>query len=127
MPNDLTFTTTPSITAAPLQNVTLSVAPSSNFATSSYLYQWKAGGVDISQATQSVYKFDASVTTTYTCSVSGLSGMNNSFIYSELTPNIVVTVKADTSIFSRHTPRGANQLKETGEERYRRIRNMGYC
>lgn len=126
MPNDLTFTITPNLTAVPLQDVTLSVSPSSNFSATSYLYQWRAGGTSIAQATNSVYKFDASATTTYSCAVSGLTG-NNVLVYSEVTGNVVVTVKADASIYSRHLPKGANILNESGEERFRRVRNLGYC
>lgn len=129
MPNDLSFTLTSNLTAVPYENVTLTVAPSSNFRATNYLYQWRAGGTNIAGAVSPVYTFDASDSagdTTFTCAVSGLTG-TNAFVYSEITGNMIVTVKADTSIFSRHAPRGANPLKESGYERFRRIRNMGYC
>lgn len=129
MPNDITITTSPSLNVVPLQNVTLSVTPSANFATTGYLYQWLLGGTAVSGATSSSYKFDASSTTgnyTYSCTVSGLSGTGN-FVYAKTSGNMVVTVASDTSIFNRHLPKGANPLKETGYERYMRIRNLGYC
>ena len=131
MPNDLTFTITSTVTAVPFQDITLTVAPSANFSATRYLYQWAQGGVNIGGAITSSYKFDASTTpghTSFSCAVSGLSGANGStFVYSETTPNMIVTVIGDTSIFARHLPKGANQLKESGFERFRRIRNMGYC
>lgn len=128
MPNDLSFTQTSDLIANVLQNLTLTVTPSSNFRASSYTYQWRAGGTNISQATNSSYSFDAPAsTTTYTCLVSGLSGNNNTPIFHKITNGIVVTIQPDTSIFARHLPRGANPLNETGAERFKRIRNMGYC
>jgi hypothetical protein len=128
MANDLTFTLTPNPTAVPLQNVTLSVAPSANFELARYSYQWTVGGSNISGATESSYKFDASTTlgfTTYACSVSGLSS-NGISIFSKSTSNILVRVQGDTSIFSRHLPKGANILNESGQERFVRLRNLGY-
>jgi hypothetical protein len=141
MPNDLSLTISSNLTAAsyqdvalnlsavPLQNITLTVTPSSNFYANGYLYQWKAAGNDITGAVSPVYTFDAAESvgnTTFTCVVSGLTG-TNAFVYRETTPSIVISVNADTSIFARHTPRGANPLKESGYERFKRIRNMGYC
>jgi hypothetical protein len=129
MPNDITFTQSSNTNAIPLQNLTLFVTPSSNFGATSYLYQWKAGGTNITGATAATYKFNASSTagsTTYTCAVSGLTG-SNVFVYGETSANIVVTVAADTTIFSRHLPKNSNVLNETGYERYMRIRNLGYC
>ena len=129
MANDLSFTISSSLTAVPYQDVTLTVAPSSNFSASGYLYQWKAGGTNVSGAVASLYKFDAPTSagdTTYTCAVSGLTG-SNVFVFAKTTGNIVTTVKADTSTFARHIPKGNNILKESGLERFKRIRNMGYC
>lgn len=129
MPNDLTFTLTPNPTAVPLQNITLSVSPSANFSPTSYSYQWRLGGANITGATSSSYRFDAPNTvgfTSYTCQVSGLSS-NGTLIYGEVTDPILLRVIGDTSIFSRHLPKGANHLSESGYERFARIRNLGYC
>lgn len=125
---DLTFTLTPNPTAVPLQNVTLSVTPSADFAPSRYSYQWRLGGSSIAGASEPSYKFDASSTpgfSTYSCSVSGLSS-NGTLIYAETTSNILVRVVADTSIFSRHLPKGYNPLNESGQERFQRLRSQGY-
>ena len=131
MPNDLTFTITSTVTAVPFQNVTLTVAPSANFSATRYLYQWAQGGVNIGGAINSSYSFHASTTlghTTFSCAVSGLSGANGSAIaHIKPTGDMIVTVIGDTSIFARHLPKGANQLLESGFERFKRIRNMGYC
>ena len=129
MANDLIFTQSPNLTAVPLQNITISVAPSANFDATGYLYQWKVEGLDIAGATSSKYSFDASSagSYTYTCAVTGLTG-SNIFVYAEVTsPGTVLTVVDDTSIFSRHLPKGANPLNESGYERFLRIRNLGYC
>ena len=125
---DLTFTLTPNPTAVPLQNVTLSVTPSADFAPSSYSYQWRLGGSTIAGASGPSYKFDASTSlgfSTYTCSVSGLAS-NGALSYAETTNGILVRVVADASIFSRHLPKGANHLNESGQERFARLRNLGY-
>jgi len=130
MANDLIITQSSNLTAVPLQNITLSVAPSSNFGATSYLYQWKLGGSNILGQTADVYKFDAPSSageTTYTCAVSGLTGLN-SFVYAETTnPGTILKVVVDNSIFTRHLPKGANPLNETGRERFLRLRNLGYC
>lgn len=129
MANDLTFTLTPNPTAVPLQNVTLSVAPSANFNLSRYSYQWTVGGANINGATQSSYTFDASTSvgfTTYACSVSALAA-NGTWIFNKTTSNIIVRVLgAETTFFSRHLPKGANHLNESGQERFVRLRNLGY-
>jgi hypothetical protein len=129
MANDLTFTLTPNPTAVPLQDITLSVAPSANFDLSRYHYQWTLGGSNISGANQASYKFDASPTvgfTTYAVAVSAMAA-NNTVIFSKTTSNIIVRVLGEeTSIFSRHLPKGANILNESGQERFARLRNLGY-
>lgn len=125
MPN-ITLTQSTSMNAVPLQNITLSVTPSANFAPATYLYQWKADSSNIAGAVAPTYKFDApSSSTTYTCVVSGLS--SGALQDTQTTANIVLTIAADASIFSRHLPKGANPLNETGQERFLRIRNLGYC
>lgn len=131
MPNDLTFTQSANLTAVPLQNVTLFVTPSANFTARRYLYQWKLNGSNISNANSDVFTFDAPSVGeyTYTCAVTGLTGVGGTiFAYAETSsPGTVLKVVADTSIFDRHLPKGANPLNESGRERFLRIRNLGYC
>ena len=129
MINDISYTLNSTVTAVPLENVTLTVTPSANFNLSSYSYQWRLEGANIAEATNSSYVFNAATVngfSSYTCAVSGLS-LNGTLIYGEVTSPILVRVVADTSIFARHTPKGANHLNESGKERYTRIRNLGYC
>jgi len=112
-----------SLTAVPGQNTTFSVTPSADFTPVSYTYQWKLGGVNIPGATNSTYFIDPVIGNSgnsYTVSVSALSG---AFVQAtaDSFPAAVLTVVAETNIFSKFA-----LYPETGEERFKRLRNLGY-
>jgi len=112
-----------SLTAVPGQNITFSVTPSADFAPVSYLYQWKLNTVNIAGATNSTYFIDPVIGDSgksYTVSVSALSGASlQATVLSN--PATVLTVVAETSIFAKFA-----RYPESGEERFRRLRNLGY-
>lgn len=109
------------------QDTTFSVVPSADFTTATYTYQWKKGGTAISGATNSLYKFDALTETlgTYTVSVSALSA-TSSGIFSQATVNsgnIVLSTVAEDEV----KPFDTYDLGvESGRERHRRMRHLGY-
>lgn len=123
----LNLSVSPSLTAVPNQNTTLYVTPSTDFGATSYAYQWKKGASVISGATSSSYFFEPVLGdgATYTCLVSGFVGASLSA--TATSAGIGVTIRADSSIFDRWTPKGANPLNESGQERFSRMRNLGYC
>ena len=112
-----------SLTAVPGQNTTFSVTPSADFAPVSYRYQWKLNTVDIAGATNSTYFIDPVIGDSgksFTVSVSALSGASlQATVLSN--PATVLTVVAETNIFSKFA-----LYPETGVERFRRLRNLGY-
>lgn len=111
-----------SVSVVPGQNTTFSVGVSSDFSPVTYLYQWRVGGVPISGATSSSYFIDPVLTDnnkSFSVLVSGLSaGTVRQTVTSN---NAVLTVTADTGKFAKFA-RGS----ESGEERFRRLRNLGY-
>lgn len=134
MPNTVILTTNlpASLSAVPNQNTTLSVVASANFPAAAYTYQWKNNGSNISGATSSSYFFEPSVSATYTCLVSALSSNGSANVAQAyvLSNGVVFSVlSTDTGKFSKWTPKlgQPNLLNESGEERFKRMRNMGYC
>jgi len=113
---------TGSVTAVPGQNTTFSVVASANFTPVTYLYQWRDGSNPIALANSSSYFIDPATTDnnkTFSVLVSGLSaGVLQQVVTSS---PAVLTVIADESKFSKFA-RG----NESGEERFRRLRNLGY-
>lgn len=136
MPNTVILTTQPlaQLSAVPYQDTTITVAASANFNVAQYSYQWKRNGTNIAGATNSAYKFEPIVADnnlTYTCVVSGLSATNagNVAQTSVVSNGFILNVAADKTVFVRWTPKAndPNPLNESGPERFRRMRNMGYC
>jgi hypothetical protein len=108
------------------QDTTFTVVPSSNFIPSSYAYQWRVGGVAIAGATSSSYSIDPVIgdgNKSFTVSVSALSSTAGGFVsVANVTSNAaVLTVSADAGIFKNFAV-----YPETGEQRFLRLRNLGY-
>lgn len=131
------------LSVVPNQNTTFTVAASANFNVSSFTYQWKkaaAGGAigsatNISGATNPTYAFEPAAGDNgyaYYCTVNGLSA-TSTVPTSQASVNstgLVLTVASDSSVFARHAAGpvdAANPSKESGAERFRRIRHLGYC
>ena len=131
------------LSVVPNQNTTFTVAASANFDVTSYSYQWKrsatAGGLigaalDITGATSSSYKFEPASADNgfkYYCVVTATGVEDEEPATATVnTTGIALTVATDGSIFSAHV-KGAvaavNPSKESGQERFRRIRHLGYC
>ncbi len=113
---------TGSVTVVPGQNTTFSVTASANFAPVSYLYQWSVDSNPIPGATSSSYFIDPVLSDdgkVFVVSVSGLSA--GSLQETVTSDDAVLTVNSDESRFSKFA-RG----NESGEERFRRLRNLGY-
>ena len=111
-----------SVTVIPGQNTTFSVTASADFASPTYKYQWKLGGANISGATDSAYFIDpiaANNGNSYTVSVSALSG--TSLQATVLSNAAVLTVTAESSPFDTFAV-----YPETGAERFKRLRHLGY-
>lgn len=125
--SNIIITTQPqSVAAVPGQNTTFSVVASANFSPVTYLYQWRVGtapAVAIPGATNSTYFIDpvlADNGKTFSVLVSGLSA-NGVVRDVETSSGAVLTVTADTGRFAKFA-RGS----ESGEERFKRLRNLGY-
>ena len=139
----VTFTSQPSnLSVVPNQNTTLTVVASADFNVSSYSYQWRksatAGGligpsVAINGATSASYAFEPALGDNgyrYYCVVNGLSATSSGFTSqaSVSSTGMTLTVAADAGIYYKWTlPAALNPLKESGEERFRRVHNvLGY-
>jgi hypothetical protein len=114
---DLILTQQPvSLTAVPGQDSTFSVTASANFTPVTYTYKWSSG-----QSTQSII-IDPLMSdngNTYSVSVSALSA---STVMATISSNVAtLTVKEDVAPFDTF-----DQGKETGRERHRRLRHLGY-
>ncbi len=131
------------LSVVPNQNTTLTVVASADFNVSSYTYQWKksatAGGLigaanNITGATNASYSFEPASGDNgykYYCVVAGLSSTSSgqSSQASVNSTGLTLTVAADGTTFARWTPKAndPNPLKESGPERFKRMRNLGYC
>jgi len=116
------ITKTPaSATVVPGQNTTFSVTTSAAFTPTSYAYQWKQNGTTIAGATTSSYLIDPVIGDngkTFSVAVSALSGGS---AFSTTSNTLTLSVLEDVTIFSKFAV-----YPETGEERFRRLRNLGY-
>ena len=116
-----------SLTAVPGRDSTFSVTASASFTNNlSYTYQWSlsSGGltIPIAGATSSTFVFDPLMTDTgkaFVVSVSALSA--GAFRASALSRAAILTVVEDVYPYSKFD-RGS----ETGRERFRRLRHLGY-
>jgi len=113
---------TGSVTAVPGQNTTFSVVASANFSPVTYLYQWNVDSNPISGASSSSYFIDpVSVDSgkTFSVRISGLSaGVLQQAIASS---DAVLTLVSEEGRFAKFA-----KGNESGQERYTRLRNLGY-
>lgn len=136
------FTSKPAATLSvvPNQNTTFTVAASTDVVNSYFKYQWRktpSGGSigDINGATSALYKFEPALSdngAVYTCRVDAMSATATtpaSQANASYSTATTLTVAVDGTTFARWTPKAndPNPLKESGPERFRRMRNMGYC
>lgn len=144
MPSVILTSQPTTLSVVPNQNTTLTVVASSDFIPTGYTYQWKrsatAGGVigsavNINGATKSSYSFEPALVDNgfkYYCAVAALSTTSagpNQSVATVNSTGLTLTVAADATTFARWTPKAndPNPLKESGQERFRRMRNLGYC
>ena len=109
------------------QDTTFSVIPSASWANATYSYAWQKNAAAISGATSSSYTFDALTGTlgTYSVVVSALSATSTGIAprASVVSGNITLaSVAEDTT-----KPFDVYDLgTESGRERHRRLRHLGY-
>lgn len=121
---NIVITTQPqSVTVAPGQNTTFTVVASADFS-AVYNYQWKLNGTSIPSAIFSSYAIDPVVGNdgnVFSVSVSALSaGVSLAEVDSD---DATLTVLSATgSIYDRFYVGGS----ESGQERHRRLRLLGY-
>lgn len=144
MPSVILTSQPTTLSVVPNQNTTLTVVASADFNSTGYTYQWKrsatAGGligaaVNISGATNPSYSFEPALVDDgfkYYCSVAALSTTSagpNQSVATVNSTGLTLTVAADATVFARWTPKpnDPNPLNESGQERFRRMRNLGYC
>ncbi len=127
------------LSRVPNQNTTLTVVASSNTGATSFIYQWKIGAatagagaasVITSQTSANSYFFEPSIATHNNkilfCAVSGNGVGETGYTNSVL---LTCTVAADAGIFARHMSGpvlDVNTSNESGQERFTRLRNLGY-
>jgi hypothetical protein len=119
---NIVITTQPqSITVVPGKDTTFTVVGSADF-NATYGYQWKLGGTPIAGATSNSYFIDPLMTNNgnvFSVSVSALSaGVSLASVNSN---NATLTVQEDIPPFNVF-----DKGKETGRERHRRLRLLGY-
>ncbi len=109
------------------QDTTFSVIASADWTTATYNYQWRKGGVPISGATASSYKFDALASTlgTYTVAVSALSSTSSglSALATVTSGSVILSSVAEDTVKPFDTYDLGN---ESGRERHRRLHLLGY-
>lgn len=118
------ITKTPaSATVVPGQDTTFSVTTSAAFTPTSYTYQWTQDGIPIAGATTSSYSIDPVIGDngkTFSVGVYALSGLSaGSFATTSNT--LTLSVVEDVTVFSKFAV-----YPETGEERFKRLRHLGY-
>lgn len=116
-----------SLTAVPGQDSTFTVSASADFTTNrTYSYQWSlstvSGLIDINGATSANYVIDPLMSDSgkvFVASVSALSA--GSFYSSVVSDGASLFVQEDVAPFDKY-----DLGKETGRERHRRLRHLGY-
>ena len=107
-----------SLTAVPGQDSTFSVTASANFSPVQFGYKWSSG-----QTTQSIV-IDPLIGdngSTYSVSVSALSGSPLTAVATVSSNVVTLTVSEDVPPYDKY-----DLGKETGRERHRRLRLLGY-
>jgi hypothetical protein len=124
MPSVIITSQPTSVSVVPGQNTMFSATPSADFAPAIYSYQWKKNGSNISGATSSSYFIEPLLVdngSSFTVSVSALSGSPLQSVATILSNAAVLTVAADSSLFAKFAI-----YPESGKERFTRLRNLGY-
>jgi hypothetical protein len=129
----LTSQPSSTLSVVPNQNTSFTVAASADFA-ASYVYQWKRGASNISGATSSTYAFEPALadnSLVYTCSVSAMSATSTGTFAQAtvVSTGTTLTVTADSSVYSKWVlgaVAAVNPSKESGKERFLRMRHLGY-
>lgn len=109
----------------PGRDITFAVTASSNYLPSdvSYRYQWQVNSTNVTGAVFNSYTIDPLMTDNgkkYLCTVVALS---NSVIKDTVNSvEVTLEVHEDVAPFDRF-----DFGKETGRERHRRMRHLGYC
>lgn len=122
------FTSQPSsLTAVPGQDSTFNVIASANFSPVSFTYQWNLSAVTgmllpITGATSSSYMFDPLMSDNGKVFVVSVSALSSSNVMATANSN-----GATISVFEDSHPFDVFDLgNETGRERHRRLRHLGY-
>ena len=109
----------------PGRDITFAVTVSSDYLPSdvSYQYQWQVNSTNVTGAVFNSYTIDPLMTdngNNYLCTVVALS---NSVIQDTVNSDeVTLEVREDVAPFDRF-----DFGKETGRERHRRMRHLGYC
>ena len=130
MPSVIITSQPSNVSSVVFQNSTFSVEVSSdmnfNGAFAGYYYQWRKGATSISGANGSSYTLDPLLTdnaSTFSVLVSALSTTATG-VFSQATvtsSNANLAVSADNSPFAH-----LSSFPESGQERFARLRNLGY-
>jgi hypothetical protein len=112
----------PVVTAVKGQDTTLTVEASANFSPATLTYQWKKGEAQttITKATKQTYTFDALTNgEIYVVTVTALSGTTP--VANVTSDASALTIVTDESVFAKFAV-----FPESGQERFLRLRNLGY-
>jgi len=117
---------TGTVTRVPGQNTTFTATASSNFLNATYTYQWFKGTTPITGATSNAYFIDPLMgdnNTVFNVKLSALNGGTVADTYtSPGAPSTwTLAVQEDVQPYDR-----LDSGKETGRERFRRLRHLGY-
>ena len=127
------------LSRVPNQNTTLTVVASSNTGATNFIYQWRKGprtggaagaSVITIQTSAASFFFEPSIAdhnnTVIFCAVSGNGTGESGYTNSVL---LTCTVAADAGPYARHVTgpvAAVNITNESGQERFLRLRNLGY-
>lgn len=123
MATNVTLTPTQgTVTRVPGQNTTFTATPSSDF-NATYTYQWFKGATPITGANSNAYFIDPLMGDNNTVFNVKLSALNGSTVVDQyVSPSSwTLTVQEDIPPYDR-----LDSGKETGRERFRRLRHLGY-
>lgn len=111
------------VVRVPGQNTTFTVVPSSDFTGATYTYQWLRGTNPIAGATASSYFIDPLMGDNNTVFNVNLSSLNGSTVVDivNTAATWTLTVQEDIPPYDR-----LDSGPETGRERFRRLRHLGY-
>jgi len=129
MPNTVVILTQPANVSAVIgQDLTFSVTPSANFTPTSYYYQWKFDGTNISGANAQTYMRDVVLSDSTKSVVVGISAMLPTAVVGVLSATATAITSGSTlTITADAFPYNVFQKgKEDGRTRFKRLRHLGY-